>query len=54
MISKLPRWVEYGALLLAGLAGSVNAIGLLGFQHQAISHISGTMSLLGSSLLTPH
>jgi len=36
MISKLPRWVEYGALLLAGLAGSVNAIGLLGFQHQAI------------------
>lgn len=49
MISKLPRWVEYGALLLAGLAGSVNAIGLLGFQHQAISHISGTMSLLGSS-----
>lgn len=53
MISKLPRWVEYGALLLAGLAGSVNAIGLLGFQHQAISHISGTMSLLGSSLLTP-
>jgi len=53
MISKLPRWVEYGALLLAGLAGSVNAIGLLGFQHQAISHISGTVSLLGSSLLTP-
>ncbi|SBT14048.1 YoaK family protein [Vibrio celticus] len=53
MISMLPRWVEYGALLLAALAGSVNAIGLLGFQHQAISHISGTMSLLGSSLLTP-
>ena len=53
MISKLPRWIEYGALLLAGLAGSVNAIGLLGFQHQAISHLSGTLSLLGSSLLTP-
>ncbi|MGB1322538.1 MAG: YoaK family protein [Vibrio gallaecicus] len=53
MVSKLPRWIEYGALLLAGLAGCVNAIGLLGFQHQAISHISGTMSLLGSSLLSP-
>lgn len=53
MISKLPRWIEYGALLLAALAGCVNAIGLMGFQHQAISHISGTMTLLGSSLTSP-
>ncbi|WP_260260395.1 YoaK family protein [Vibrio intestinalis] len=50
MISRLPRWVEYGALLLALLAGIVNAIGLLGFQHQAVSHISGTVTLLGTSL----
>ncbi len=52
MISKLPRWVEYGAFLLALLAGCVNAVGLLGFQHQAVSHISGTVTLLGNSLLT--
>ncbi|MGD8172053.1 YoaK family protein [Vibrio sp. TRT 21S02] len=52
MISKLPRWVEYGAFLLASLAGIVNAIGLLGFQHQAVSHISGTVTLLGTSLET--
>ncbi|MCA0936451.1 DUF1275 domain-containing protein [Vibrio alginolyticus] len=52
MISRLPRWVEYGAFLLALLAGCVNAVGLLGFQHQAISHISGTVTQLGNSLLT--
>lgn len=51
MLSKLPRWIEYGAFTLALLAGSVNAVGLLGFQHQAISHLSGTATLLGSSLL---
>lgn len=50
MISKLPRWVEHGAFLLALLAGTVNAIGLLGFQHQSVSHISGTVTLLGTSL----
>lgn len=50
MISKLPRWIEFGAFLLAGLAGTVNAIGLMGFQHQSISHLSGTVTLLGSSL----
>lgn len=53
MISKLPRWVEYGAFLLTALAGSVNVIGLLSFQHQAISHVSGTMTLLGSEILSP-
>ncbi len=50
MISRLPKWVEYGAFLLALLAGVVNAIGLLGFQHQAVSHISGTVTLLGTSI----
>jgi uncharacterized membrane protein YoaK (UPF0700 family) len=44
--------VEYGAFLLALLAGCVNAVGLLGFQHQAITHISGTVTQLGNSLLT--
>ncbi|EDP59495.1 YoaK family protein [Vibrio sp. AND4] len=52
MISRLPRWVEYGAFLLALLAGSVNAIGLLSFQHQAITHLSGTVTQLGNSLFT--
>jgi len=51
VISQLPRWIEYGAFTLAFLAGSVNAVGLLGFQHQAVSHLSGTATLLGAELL---
>lgn len=51
MISKLPRWVEYGTFLLAMLAGIVNVVGLLGFQHQSVSHVSGTATLVGMGLL---
>lgn len=51
MISKLPRWVEYGSFVLALIAGLVNSIGLLGFQHQSISHLSGTATLLGTGLI---
>ncbi len=50
MISKLPRWIEFGAFTLALLAGIVNAVGLLGFAHQSISHLSGTATLLGAEL----
>lgn len=50
MISRLPPWVEYGAFTLALVAGSINAIGLLGLEHQAISHLSGTATLLGTGL----
>ena len=51
MISKLPRWVEIGGFWLAAIAGAVNAIGLLGFKHQAVSHLTGTSTLLGLSLV---
>ncbi len=51
MITKLPRWVESGAFLLAMIAGIINAVGLLGFQHQSVSHLSGTVTLLGTQLL---
>ncbi|HEY8568778.1 YoaK family protein [Microbulbifer sp.] len=37
--------------MLALVAGYINAIGLLGFEHQAISHLSGTATLLGTSAL---
>ncbi|WP_046078013.1 YoaK family protein [Halomonas sp. HG01] len=50
MISRLPRWVEYGAFVLAFIAGCVNAVGLLGFEHKAISHLSGTATLMGTGL----
>lgn len=51
MITKLPKWVEYGAFVLALSAGIVNGIGLLGFEHQAISHLSGTATLIGTDLV---
>lgn len=51
MISRLPRWIEYGAFFLSALAGCVNAVGLLGFEHQAVSHVSGTATLLGAELV---
>lgn len=50
MIFKLPKWIEYGAFILAFVAGCINAIGLLGFEHQAVSHVSGTATLLGTTI----
>jgi len=52
MISQLPRWVWTGAWALAFIAGMINVVGLLGFEHQAISHLTGTTSLLGAALGT--
>ncbi|WP_108124775.1 YoaK family protein [Saccharospirillum mangrovi] len=50
MISRLPPWVEYGAFALALVAGCVNAIAVLGLDHQALSHLSGTATSLGAGL----
>jgi uncharacterized membrane protein YoaK (UPF0700 family) len=51
VFTKLPPWVEIGGFWLAAVAGAVNAIGLLGFKHQAVSHLTGTSTLLGLSLV---
>lgn len=50
MIYKLPKWVEIGGFVLSVIAGSVNAIALLGFMHQGVSHLSGVSTLLGVEL----
>lgn len=50
MISQLPRWVEVGGFCLALIAGSVNAIALLSFNHQGVSHLTGSSSLLSIEL----
>ena len=50
MLTKLPRWVEVGGFALAAVAGAVNAVALLGFEHQGVSHLTGTSTLLGVSL----
>jgi uncharacterized membrane protein YoaK (UPF0700 family) len=50
MISKLPRWIWSGAWVLAFVAGFVNVVGLLGFQHQVVTHLTGTTSMLAASV----
>lgn len=50
MIRQLPRWVEIGGFLLALNAGFINAIGLLGFKHQAVSHLTGTSTFLSLAI----
>lgn len=52
MISKLPPWVWSGAWLLAFIAGIVNVVGLLGFEHQAITHLTGNTTLLAAAAAT--
>lgn len=52
MISKLPRWVWFCAWVLACIAGSINVVGLLGFEHQAVTHLTGNTSLLAAALAT--
>ncbi|MGB8356859.1 MAG: YoaK family protein, partial [Chthoniobacteraceae bacterium] len=39
-----------GGWVLAFVAGIVNVVGLLGYKHQAITHLTGTTSLLAAAL----
>jgi uncharacterized membrane protein YoaK (UPF0700 family) len=50
MISKLPRWIWMGAWALSFIAGIVNVVGLLSFEHQAVTHLTGTTSMLGAAI----
>lgn len=47
---RLPTWVWIGAVALSCVAGMVNAVGFLGFEHQAVSHMTGSTSQLGMAL----
>ncbi|HET8897250.1 MAG TPA: YoaK family protein [Rhodanobacteraceae bacterium] len=47
MIHRLPRWALIGGVVLAFIAGMINAVGFLTFRHQAITHMTGTTSLIG-------
>ena len=51
MAERLAAWVWVGAAALAAVAGVVNVVGFLGFQHQAITHLTGNTSLLGAALV---
>ena len=50
MISRLPRWVWSGGWILAFIAGMVKVVGLLGFEHEAVTHLTGTTSMLAAAI----
>lgn len=50
MISKLPPWIWKGAWVLAFMAGMINVVGLLGIDHQAVTHLTGTTTFLAVAL----
>jgi len=50
MFRQLPKWVLAGGALLAFIAGIINATGFMGVQHQGITHLTGTTTLLGIAL----
>ncbi len=53
MLSKpIPPWILMGGFVLTCAAGSINAVGFLGMHHQAISHMSGTVTVLSNELAT--
>jgi uncharacterized membrane protein YoaK (UPF0700 family) len=47
----LSRWIWAGGWILACIAGIINAVGLLSFEHQAVTHLTGTTTLLASALV---
>jgi uncharacterized membrane protein YoaK (UPF0700 family) len=50
VIAKLPRWVWTGTGILAFIAGFINVVGLLGFEHQTITHLTGNTTRLAQAL----
>lgn len=50
MYTKIPIWIAIGGFMLTLIAGIVNVTGIVSFQHQAVSHLTGTMSNLSISL----
>jgi uncharacterized membrane protein YoaK (UPF0700 family) len=51
MISKLPRWICIGGVVLTLSAGMVNSIAFLGFSHQAVTHLTGTTTHASIALI---
>ena len=51
MAERLAAWVWIGGAALACVAGIVNVVGFLGYQHLAITHLTGNTSLLGAALV---
>lgn len=46
-----PTWVYLGGFALTVTAGVINAVGFLGYHHQSLSHMTGTVTILGIQLV---
>jgi uncharacterized membrane protein YoaK (UPF0700 family) len=45
-----PAWVLLSALALSGIAGSINAVALLGVDHKGVTHVTGAITQASSHL----
>ncbi|MCZ8165332.1 YoaK family protein [Silanimonas sp.] len=50
MIDQLPRWVWVAGGALSFAAGLMNAVGLLAFGAEAVTHLTGTTTLIAGHL----
>jgi uncharacterized membrane protein YoaK (UPF0700 family) len=50
MIRQLPGWIWVGAAVLALSAGLINAVAFSGFSHNAVTHVTGTVTRSAMSL----
>lgn len=50
MITKLPRWIWFGGIILAFSAGIINAIALMSFAQQAATHVTGIFTHLSMNI----
>lgn len=46
LTKETPAWITAGGLALSCGAGCINAVGFLGLHHQALTHLTGTVSIL--------
>ena len=51
MITKMERWAWWGGATLAGIAGMVNSVGFLSYAHQAVTHLTGTTTLISLAVV---
>ena len=51
MITKIERWAWWGGATLAGIAGMVNSVGFLSYAHQAVTHLTGTTTLISLTIV---
>ncbi len=50
MIDRLERWAWTAGALLACIAGMVNAVGFMSYDHQAVTHMTGPTTMLGIAI----